>query len=241
MDFSYEALSPGVFAAVTKQHRFGVDAVLLARFSRPGRRDFAADLCSGCGVIPLLWFSEGPGPEHADAVELMPEAAELIRLGIAKSGLTGRLSAVEADLRDLSGVLPAGKYDLIACNPPYQAKGAANQSPDPARNAARHEVSCSIGDVCAAAGRLLRFGGRLCICHRPERLLDAAAAMRANKIEPKRLRLVQHAAGKTPFLLLWEGRLGGKPGLSAEPALLLEGPEADADGPLQNFHIERGR
>ncbi|MFR5050551.1 MAG: hypothetical protein ACLTCP_04030 [Ruminococcus bicirculans (ex Wegman et al. 2014)] len=36
----------------------------------------------------------------------------------------------------------------------------------------------------------LKFGGRLCICNRPERLCDIMTAMRASGIEPKRLRTV---------------------------------------------------
>lgn len=234
MDVVYEPLSPGVFAAVTKRCRFGVDALLLARFSRPKNGGAAADLCSGCGAVPLLWFAEGAGPAHADAVELLPEAAALIRLGAQKSGLNERLSAVEADLRALGDLLPAGRYDLVSCNPPYQAQGRGRQSPNPARNLARCEVSCTIEDVCAAAARLLRFGGRFCLCHRPDRLPDLFSAMRRHRIEPKRLRFVQHSAGKAPFLLLAEGRLGGKPGLRTEPVLLLEGPGRNAETLLPN-------
>ena len=46
---------------------------------------------------------------------------------------------------------------------------------------------------------------------------------RQKGLEPKRLRLVQQRPGKAPFLFLLEGRRGGKPGLTVEPVLLIEG------------------
>ena len=71
--------------------------------------------------------------------------------------------------------------------------------------------------------RQLRYGGRFCLCHRPERLADVICALREAGLEPKRLRLVQQRPASAPWLLLAEGRRGGKPGLRVEPPLIVEG------------------
>ena len=47
-------LGGGITALVTAEHRFGSDAVLLADFARPKRRDIVCDLGTGCGILPLL-------------------------------------------------------------------------------------------------------------------------------------------------------------------------------------------
>ena len=39
---------------VSRDCRFGTDAVLLADFASPKRIDTAVDLCTGGGIIPLL-------------------------------------------------------------------------------------------------------------------------------------------------------------------------------------------
>ena len=91
--------------------------------------------------------------------------------------------------------------------------------------AARMEGDCALEDWCAAAGRLLKNGGRFALVHRPERLCDLFAALRSAGLEPKRLRMVQHDAAGVPGLVLLECRRGGKPGLRAEPALLLYDPD----------------
>ena len=68
----------------------------------------------------------------------------------------------------------------------------------------------------------MRFGGRLCLCLRPQRLAEAVEVFHSHQLEPKRLRLVQQRAGKAPFLFLLECRRGGKPGMEVGPVLLLE-------------------
>lgn len=102
--------------------------------------------------------------------------------------------------------------DVVTCNPPYKSGGRgilSETASDP--QIARHETLCTIGDICTAAARLLKYGGRLCICQRPERLPDVMEAMRQNDIEPKRLRFVQQREHTAPWLFLLEGRRGGKP------------------------------
>ncbi len=84
---------------------------------------------------------------------------------------------------------------------------------------------CTLEDVCRAAGWLLRWGGRFCVVFPTERLAELMETARRFGLEPKRLRLVQHDAAGVPGLVLLECRRGGKPGLRAEPALLLYDPD----------------
>ena len=98
------------------------------------------------------------------------------------------------------------------------------ESASSAARLARHEQPGTLDEVVAAASRLLRFGGRFCLCHRPERLADVVAALRRRGLEPKRLRTVQGAAASAPWLLLLEAKKGGKPGLRCEPPWLQDHP-----------------
>ena len=112
----------------------------------------------------------------------------------------------------------------MVCNPPYFPPGSGRESASPAARLARHEQPGTLDEVVAAASRLLRFGGRFCLCHRPERLADVVAALRRRGLEPKRLRTVQGAAASAPWLLLLEAKKGGKPGLRWEPPWLQDQP-----------------
>lgn len=210
-----EYLGSGITAFISAAHGFGTDAVLLADFAAPSSRSKCCDLGTGCGIIPLLWC-RGKAAK-AVGVELQPAACEQFRRAIEFNSLEGRAECVNADLRELKGVLPFGAFDIVTMNPPYKAEGAGIESSDEAERLARHGLTCTFDDMCLAASKLLNFSGRFCVCLRPERLCELFVAMRENGIEPKRLRLVAKTHGKAPWLALVEGRRGGKPGMTVEP------------------------
>ena len=224
-EYTFEPLGERLKICVTPDHKFGTDAFLLSDFAAPRRRDTACDLGTGCGIIPALWFRrEETSPKIAYAVELQQKAVEQLAVTLREGGIPeGRLVPVHADLRDLRGRLPAGSMDVVTCNPPYKTAGTGIMSETAADQIARHETMCSIEDVCTAARYLLKFGGKLCICQRPERLADVIAAMRHEKLEPKRLRFVQQKPDTPPWLFLLEGRRGGKPFLQVDAPLVIEG------------------
>ena len=84
----------------------------------------------------------------------------------------------------------------------------------------------------------MQYGGRFCLCQRPERLTDVLLAMRQNGLEPKRLRWVQQRPEKAPWLFLAEGKAGAKPGLITEPPLIVENADGSyTDEMKQIYHI----
>ena len=214
----YEELKAGLYVCRSDVHTFGTDAFLLTGFCRYREKDLVCDLGTGCGIIPLLMQRHRP-PKQIWAVDIQPDAIEQLRLGIEKSG--GRnIEPICADLRELP-MLPAGQFDLVTCNPPYKAANSGIQSADAQRQTARHETVGDIRDICAAASRLLQYHGRFCLCCRPERLADVICAMRENRIEPKRLRIVSKTPESAPWLFLLEGRKAAKPFMQIEPALFV--------------------
>ncbi len=215
----WEPLGKNCRALVTANHGFNTDTLLLADFSAPRPGEACADLGTGCGVIPLLWRSRGR-PGSILAVELQPEAAALAARSVEENGFSAEIRVVCGDARQYKAVLPHQGLQLIACNPPYYPLGAGAAGEGP-RHAARHEETLALGDLANAARYGLRHGGRLCVCLPVERLAEAMERFRQNGLEPKRLRLVQSGPGKPPYLFLLECRRGGKPGLSAEPTLVL--------------------
>ena len=184
----------------------GGDALALGAFAsvKPGWR--VCDLGTGSGALLLLLAWRGTGLSLT-GVERDPLAARTARDNLAASGLPGEI--VRGDWREAP--LPAGAFDLVVSNPPYFPRGSG-KGDDPARM----EIHGGLEELCAAAGRLLKNGGRFALCHRPERLCDVMCALRAHGLEPKRLRLVAHSPAHPPALLLAEAVRGGRPGLIIE-------------------------
>lgn len=223
---SLQPLAPAVNVIVSPQHTFNTDTILLAWFAAPRRRDRCADLGTGCAAIPLIWHARF-APQHIFAVELQDNAVDMARRSVAANRLQERVSIVQEDIKQLAQCVPEGlrELDLVACNPPYQANGSGLLNPDPSKQLARHEQACTLQEVCRAGARMLKYGGRFCLCQRPQRLCDVLCEMRAAGIEPKRLRFVQQTPRKSPSLFLVQGKKGAKPGLTVGPALVVEGED----------------
>jgi tRNA1(Val) A37 N6-methylase TrmN6 len=228
---------------VSDDYTFGTNAVLLADFAGQHLASAACDLGTGCGIIPLLLLKNKVA-ERVCGVEIQSGAAELARTNIELNLLSGVFEVYNIDMRDIKGILPQGVFDLVTCNPPYKADGTGSKNLTEAQRIARHEITCTFSDVVDAAAKLLRFGGRLCVCHRPERLADIICLMRGANIEPKILREVIQREGKEPWLVLVEGRLGGKSGMIVMPPLFVESNGVLSDEMMKiygDYKQNRGR
>ena len=218
-----EPLGKKYSIVVSDEHIFGTDAVLLSSFCRVKEKTKACELGTGCGIISVLWCKNGC--RDVTAVEIQKKACEQLEKTVALNGLEEQLTLLHGDLRQLRGVLPMGSFELVCMNPPYKPVGTGIESASEADRIARHETVCNIDDVTAAAAYLLKYGGRLCLCHRPERLCDVIVSMRNAGIEPKRLRFVVQQEGKKPWLFLIEGRLGSGRGITVENELVIKKPD----------------
>ena len=220
-----DRLWPGGYAFVFDDTLFqpSTDSFLLGHFVRTRRGDRVCDLGAGTGLLGLLLLARQAELSVTD-MEIQEAACDLARRSAERNGLTHRITVLQQDLCRLDQ-LPRSAFDVVVTNPPYFSADRGAASPDPARSAARSEIRCTLEDVCAAADHLLRYGGHFFLVFRPDRMAELFALLQKYRLEPKRLRFVQHNAGSAPSLLLLECRKGGKTGLTVEPPLLLKNPD----------------
>lgn len=221
-----EALATNLNIYVSEAHIFTSDSIVLASFCAPRHKDKCCDLGTGNGIIPLLWHRDF-SPKEIVGVELSESAVELFTKTLTENNLTDKIKLIHSDLRKLKGVLPNEYYDIVSINPPYKKLGTGIVNEGKDYKNARHEFTCTLEDCSRAAAQLLKFGGRFCICQRPERLPDIFEAMRKFKIEPKSMREVIQRAGKEPSLVLVEGKKGSAPGFRISAPLILENADGD--------------
>ena len=212
-----EDLGDGVGVVVSKQHTFGTDAMLLANFANPKRNDVACDFGSGCGIIPFLWLRDKKCSQIT-AIEIQETGCNQMLRSIELND-TDKITVLNRDLKDIDD-LKAGSFDVVTMNPPYKIENGGIKNDEDFATIARHETFCNMDDIAKSASRLLRFGGKLCICQRPERVFDVMYSMRKNGIEPKTLRFVSKKGDTQPWLVLIEGKRGAKNGLKVEGNLV---------------------
>lgn len=215
-----EPLGKGFLINVSKNHKFGTDAVLLADFCAALPTDKYIDLGTGCGIIPFLLLRDGK-TKTSIGIDISEEACDLA-LQTKKELNLEAFSVINSDLNELKGKVEFGCHTLITCNPPYKAENAGLKNPNERQRIARHEVACKLEDIIAVSSRLLQTSGRLCMCHRPERLAELMDLMRQYKLEPKRLRMVHQRQNTEPWLILIEGKKCANTGLRISPPLYVE-------------------
>lgn len=205
---------------------FGTDAYMLAAFVRPEPRARAADLGSGTGIISLLCTAKDK-LGHIYAVEIQPEFARLGHRNISVNDFELRITQLCEDIRQIKPESVGGELDVVLANPPYMRSGHGKRCSNDMKSIARHEENGGIDDFCAAAARLLRYGGKFYTVFRPDRLADLMFSLRQNKLEPKRMTFVYPDTASSPSIVLIESRRGGSPSLELTPPLIIyrEGSE----------------
>ena len=209
-----EILPGGTRVFIGPVHRVGTDALLLCDFCVPKRGFSVADLGAGCGILALGLLDKGL-VQSALAIELDKAGAELIE----KAAAENKFSNLEVVWGDLRAYRPQRLFDMVVANPPYYNTGPL--PPEQGRAAARHEVTATLLDFCEASRRLLKDGGRFCLCWPPERLGMMFEAFSANRLEAKRMQFVRKAADAPPWLVLVEARKNGGKGLLVMPERIL--------------------
>ncbi len=202
-----------------KGFRFGIDAILLANFATIKRNDYIADFCSGSGVVSVLAVGKR-GCRGGVQFEIQEEYADMAARTIKFNDLEDSLSVICGDIGNRN-IVPREKFDMVLCNPPYfpPKSGAVTEVDSTA--IARHEIYCDIQKVASASAWALKFGGKLAMVHRPERLVDICAAFRSANLEPKRICPVCSKAGQAPAMLLIEAIKGGKSGIVWEEPIIV--------------------
>lgn len=236
-----ESVGNGVKIYTSKQHCFTTDAILLAEFCKIKKTDKAADLGSGCGIIPFLWARyERTG--KTTAVEIQANAAELIKKSIEHNGFEEKIEIINADLREIEKYTDGlYSYSLVSMNPPYKPLNSGLRSTDSSHEIARHMLTCTTADILTCANKLLKFGGRLCLCQKPEMITEILCEMRSAGIEPKRLRFVASKPKRAPWLMLIEGRKGANKGLKIEPELIVRNEDGSWSEEMLDIYGDYGK
>lgn len=210
-----------------KGFRFGMDAVLLADFTRLEARECAADFGTGTGILPLLLAGRGRGA-HIDAFEIQEEMADMAKRSVQLNGLAERITVHHLPVEYADAAVQTGSLDVIICNPPYGTPGTTLLNPNAALSTARHQTREGLHAWFSMAYRLLRGKGRFSMIYPAPRMLEVMEALQKARLEPKRFRLVYPYRDKPANLVLIEAMKDAKPMLHPEPPLIIY----EADGTM---------
>lgn len=203
-----------------KGFRYGIDSVLLSDFLKIRKEGRLMDLCSGSGVVALLAGAKYP-LTYIEGMEIQKDYADMASRSVEMNGLSDRIKICQGDLKNVRESFPAESFDYVTCNPPYMIGSHGQSNQDQAKSIARHEVTCTLSDVIAAAAWLLPVKGHFYMVHRPFRLAEIIDKLKKGGLEPKRMRMVYPTVKKEPNMVLIDAVKGGRERVTVEAPLII--------------------
>ena len=203
----------------TRLYRFTSDSVLLSKFAKARSNDRVADFCAGSGIVAYHFFAlnrERLKNASFSLFEMQKSLADLSEK-TAKLNDFENFETVNCKLQELPERYRE-KFSLVLCNPPYERGGFENEAYEKA--VCRKEITLTLREIAQAAAFALKFGGRIDLVHRADRLAEVCYTLKSVNIEVKKIQFVAGAEGAKPYLVLVEGVKGGKPATEILPTLV---------------------
>lgn len=202
----------------TRLYRFTSDSVLLSKFAAPKKGDTVADFCAGSGIVGFHFYALHREKFPKMPVTLFEMQQSLSDLSKKTALLNGfdNFSFVCGKLQDIPKEYHE-KFSLVLCNPPYEKGGFDNE--EYRKAVCRKELTINLEEIAKAAAYALKFGGRLAMLHRADRIAEVCYTLKKYNLEVKKLQFVGGRCGMKPYLVLIEAVKGGRAAVDVFPTI----------------------
>ena len=200
-------------------YRFTSDSVLLSRFAKAKKGDKVADFCAGCGIVGFHFYALNKDKNlEVTLFEMQESLLSLAEKTVALNGFDnftcqlGKLQEISEKYRE--------RFSLVLCNPPYEKADTGFDNDEYEKAVCRKEITLTLEEIVKATAFALKYGGRVAILHRADRVAEVCHAFKNANIEIKKMQFVAGRAGAKPYLVMLEGVKGGKPSCDILPTLI---------------------
>ncbi len=198
----------------TRLYRFTSDSVLLSRFAKAKKGDNVADFCAGSGIIAFHFYvlnRDRLRDLKFTLFEMQKSLSDLSEKTAAYNGFDN-FEIVNCKLQEIPKSYNE-KFSLVLCNPPYERAGTGFDNDEYEKAVCRKEITLNLKEIATAANFALKYGGRLCMLHRADRLAEVCYTLHEAKLEVKKIQFVGGRYGSKPYLVMVEAVKGGKQGV----------------------------
>lgn len=202
-------------------YRFTSDSVLLSRFASAKHGDVVADFCAGSGIVAFHFYALHRHEKKGLDFTLFELQEPLIKLSKKTAAYNDfdNFSFQQGKLQDIDEKYRE-KFSLILCNPPYERVDSGFDNDTYEKAICRKEITLKLDEIVKAAAFALKYGGRIALLHRADRVAEVCYALKEVNIEVKKMQFVAGRDGAKPYLVMIEGVKGGKPCCEVLPTLV---------------------
>lgn len=205
----------------TTLYRFTSDSVLLSKFAKAKNGDVVADFCAGSGIVAFHFYALNRHDIKGLTFTLFELQESLLNLSKKTAAYNefdnfafqlGRLQELDEKYRE--------KFSLVLCNPPYERADSGFDNDAYEKAICRKEITLQLSEIVKAAAFALKFGGRIALLHRADRVAEVCYALKEANMEVKKMQFVTGREGAKPYLVMIEGVKGGKPCCEVLPTIV---------------------
>lgn len=207
----------------TRLYRFTSDSVLLSRFARAKKGDVVADFCSGSGIVAFHFHALNKEKLQGLRYTLFEMQQSLADLSVKTAQINGfdNFKTENCRLQEIPKSYQE-QFSLVLCNPPYEKSGVGFDNDEYHKAICRKEITLTLAEIAKAANFVLKYGGRICMLHRADRLAEVCYTLHEVNIEVKKIQFVGGRYASKPYLVMIEGVKGGKPCVDILPTIYNE-------------------
>lgn len=215
--------------------RVNMDTILLAHFTKPGKREKILEIGCAHGAVSLILAKRGFKVEGIDIQEHLIEIAEENAIF---NNLDDAVKFYAADIRDYRKLWRAQTFDRVVVNPPYDELGNANRSPSDERAKAAHGLECTLASIIEASKYLLKNKGHLDMVIRAARTGELFSLLDRGNLAPKIIQSVHPKPGKDASIVLVEAMRAAAHGIIIKtPLFVLDAAGNDTPELLEAYRI----
>lgn len=215
-------------------YRATSDAVLLASAVHPKKGQKILDVGTGTGAVGLCLLARCP-EITVTGIEIQENMAALADGNILLNGLSEKMTVKTADIRTKRiPNVKTGDFDWVVTNPPFILENQV--SPDPSRDIAHRESSCSLSEWLTASLRYVTAGGYFAMINRADRLPEILSLI-YGKLGDIHIIPVWTKEGEPAKRIIIVGRKGSKTPARLTPGIVLM--QKDGKRTLQAEEIMR--
>lgn len=190
---------------------FTSDAVLLANFAKATHKDKVIDLCSGSGIVGMLFYGKNKC-KSVTLLETQTDFCDMENRSIALNNLQDKIDVVNTTVQLAPEVLGKGIYDVVLCNPPYKIQKTHKISEKQHIAMCKYELTLTFDELCNSVSKLLKFGGQFYFIHESNRLAELIATLKKHNLEPKVLEFCYPSTKTESNVVLIKAVKNGKSG-----------------------------
>lgn len=200
---------------------FTSDAVLLANMVRAGKNDVVVDFGCGNGVVAILVAGKTTA-KSVVGIEMQECAYELAVRNVELNAMQDRIRLINDDIINADRVLGKESVSVVVCNPPYFEKDSGQKRVSESVALSRHESTCNLDDIVTKASEVLKYGGKLWMIHKCERMAEVLTSMSNHNLEPKKVTLIYPKANKIPDTFVVEGKKSSASGMKIDSIVVYD-------------------